>query len=77
MQQTPTDRPSLQMSLEQRYANQKVGGAFDAKQVKIQPMDFGLQDKLFETPVFSSDNFNDKALNYSDSMGVSTKKYKP
>jgi hypothetical protein len=76
--QTPTERPSLQTSLEQRYATQKVGGAYDAKQVKTQPIDFGLQDKQFEDPaVLAPDNFNAKALDYAKSIGVSVKRYKP
>lgn len=29
----PTDRPSLTKTLEQRYKDQKVGGAYDAKNI--------------------------------------------
>ena len=76
--QTPINRESLTTTLEQRYANQNVGGAFNAKEVVNQPIDFGQQDKTFESPSgFAADNFNDKALNYVSSMGHSTKKYKP
>lgn len=76
--QTPTERPSLTTTLEERYANQRVGGAYNAKEVKKQPIDFGIQDKFFESPPdFEPGNFNDKALNFADSIGVSTKKYKP
>lgn len=32
--QTPTQRPSLQISLEERYNTQKAGGAYDAKSIE-------------------------------------------
>jgi hypothetical protein len=78
--QTPTERPSIATTLADRYATQKVGGAYDAKEVKNQPIDFGLQDTLFETQSptsLSPDNFNDNALDFAKSIGVSVKKYKP
>jgi hypothetical protein len=76
--QTPTERPSLKLSLEERYASQQTGGAFNAKNVKEQPIDFGLQDKTFESPSnFSNDNFNPKALNFATSLGHTSTKYKP
>lgn len=77
-QQTPTERPSLQVTLEERYATQRAGGAFDAKEVKQQPIDFGLQNTQFENPAgLAPATFSDKALDYAKSIGVSTKKYKP
>jgi len=76
--QTPVNRESIQTTLEDRYATQKVGGAFNAKEVKNQPIDFGHQDKIFESPAnFSADNFNDKALNFVNTLGWNNKKYKP
>ncbi len=76
--QTPIDRTSLTMTLEERYASQRAGGAYDAKNVRNQPIDFGQQDKTFQTDKFDpTDDFNEKALNFSDSIGVSRKKYKP
>ena len=75
--QTPIDRQSLNTDLASRYETQRVGGAFNAKEVKEQPIDFGYQDKQFESPpTFLSDNFNEKALNYSDYLGVSRQRYK-
>lgn len=74
---TPTPRPSLTNDLASRYANQHVGGAYDAKQVKTQPIDFGILDATYETPgTFEKDNFNEKALNFSDTLGVDRRKYK-
>lgn len=76
--QIPTDRESLTITLEQRYASQKCGGAFDARNVKEQPIDFGHQDRTFQTEGFGpTDDFNEKALNIVKSMGHSNKKYKP
>jgi len=34
---TPVNRESLNKSLEQRYASQKFGGAFDAKDINTKP----------------------------------------
>ena len=102
--QIPIDRKSLDTTLDGRYENQRVGGAFnakdlpknnkidlaerylvqhvggayDAKNVREQPIDFGQQDKTFETPdTFLGDNFNEKALNFAKSTGHTSKKYKP
>lgn len=78
--QTPTERPSISTTLADRYATQRVGGAYDAKEVKKQPIDFGLQDTLFETQSptpLAPDNFNAKALDFAKSLGVSVQKYKP
>lgn len=77
--QTPIDRQSLGTTLEERYATQHVGGAYDARQAgPEQPIDFGQQDKVFESPsTFKTDNFNTKALNFADSLGLDTRKYKP
>jgi hypothetical protein len=77
-EQTPTLRPSLQTTLEQRYSTQRAGGAFDAKNVRNQPIDFGLQNKQWEDPTgFSPERFSDSALDYAASIGVSVDKYKP
>jgi hypothetical protein len=45
------DRPSLNKSIEQRYADQHVGGAFDAK--KPTPAEtFGTLEKTWTKPGF-------------------------
>lgn len=76
--QTPTERPSLTITLEERYATQKVGGAYDAKEVKKQPIDFGLQNKTLQNPSgLAASTFSDKALNTAASSGHTTQKYKP
>ena len=75
--QIPTERPSLQTSLVERYASQACGGAFNAKDVQNQPIDFGLLDKTFETPSDMKGEFNEKALNFVDTTGWNNKKYKP
>lgn len=76
--QTPTERPSLTTSLEDRYNNQKVGGAFNAKEVKKQPIDFGFQNKTFQDPTdLAPETFSQKALNIATLSGHTTKKYKP
>ena len=75
--QIPIDRVSTRISLEARYATQKAGGAFNAKDVKNQPGDFGLQDRTFETPSDINGTFNEKALNFLDTTGFNNKKYKP
>jgi hypothetical protein len=78
MQQTPTERPSLTMTLEERYANQKVGGAYDAREVKKQPIDFGHQNRTLQNPSgLATETFSDKALNTAASSGHTTQKYKP
>jgi hypothetical protein len=77
-QQTPIDRTSMRISLEERYNSQHVGGTYDAKNVKTQPIDFGLQDKLYENPPgLLPDNFNEKALKFAESLGHTNQKYKP
>jgi hypothetical protein len=76
--QTPTERPSLTTTLEERYANQKVGGAFDAKEVRVQPIDFGHQNKTLQNPTgLAPQTFSDKALNTAAASGHTTQKYKP
>jgi len=45
----PTERPSIKTDLASRYATQPAGGAFNAKEVKEQPIDFGLNEKKYET----------------------------
>lgn len=76
--QTPTERPSLTTSLEERYVNQKVGGAFNAKEVKKQPIDFGHQNKVLQNPSgLAASTFSDKALDAAASSGHTTQKYKP
>lgn len=73
--QTPIERTSLKTSLADRYASQKCGGAFDAASVKSQPIDFGYLDKTFEDQ--KTGEYNDKALNFADGLGLNTNKYKP
>jgi hypothetical protein len=84
----PADKlTSLQTDLASRYANQKVGGAFDAKNVKQQPHDVAMNENLFETdpklahPVQGVSNFKGVAdgVNYSEvsqlAKGLKTTKY--
>jgi hypothetical protein len=78
MTQTPTERSSLTTTLEERYANQKVGGAFDAKEVKKQPIDFGHQNKVFQDPAnLAEKDFSQLALGYASLSGHTSRKYKP
>lgn len=42
----PIDRPSLKTSLSQRYAKQRVGGAFDDKNIPTQPGQYGTEGGL-------------------------------
>ena len=57
---TPTDRPSLKTSLSQRYAGQRAGGAFDAKNIPTQPgqrgaeggLGLGIQEQQYTIPLF-------------------------
>ena len=54
------DRVSLKTSLASRYAGQKAGGAFDAKNIPTQPgqrgaeggLGFGMQEQQYTTPLF-------------------------
>ena len=56
----PTVRPSLTISLSQRYATQKVGGAFDDRNIPTQPrqrgsegcLGLGLQEVLYTIPLY-------------------------
>lgn len=56
----PTPRPSLKVSLSNRYASQRAGGAFDAKNISTQPgtrgseggLGFGIQETQFTIPLF-------------------------
>jgi hypothetical protein len=54
----PTDRPSLTKTIEQRYAEQHVGGAFDAKAItlggKHSPIDNSTLSALHTTPGFKT-----------------------
>lgn len=89
--QTPIERTSLTLTLEERYATQKVGGAFDVKSTiqKSGHMSLTLSGnssfKSAQTtpsgfkvnqPVMVTE-YKDSALNVVDSMGFSNKKYKP
>ena len=51
-------RPSTQTDLASRYASQTVGGAYNAKEVKNQPIDFGLQETLWTSPGFKGEGEN-------------------
>jgi hypothetical protein len=56
----PIDRPSLKVSLSQRYATQHVGGAFDDRNIPTVAgtrgaaggLGFGLQETQFTIPLF-------------------------
>ena len=56
----PTDRTSLRTSLSERYSSQRLGGAFDARNILTVPgqrgseggLGFGLQEVLYTTPLF-------------------------
>ena len=89
--QTPIERESLDTTLEGRYNTQHAGGAFDAKDIETSgkhaslskagnssfqsanwtPAGFKTKMALFLT------EFKAKALNFIDSQGIDTRKYKP
>ncbi len=78
---TPINRESLNKSLEERYASQKVGGAFDAKQAT--PDIFGTLEKNWTKPGFAKRGEEGLAIDGSESkkgsffiQGFSNKKYK-
>lgn len=56
----PTERPSLKTSLSDRYATQRVGGAFDDRNIPTVAgtrganggLGFGLQEVQFTIPLF-------------------------
>jgi hypothetical protein len=76
--QTPIDRVSTRISLEDRYATQKAGGAFNAKDVRNQPGDFGLQNQLFQDPTgFADKTYSQLAFDFAAKSGHTTEKYKP
>lgn len=79
---TPIERQSLDMSLEDRYNTQHVGGAFDAK--KDTPDIFGFQEKMWTKAGFTKGGNEQLGVGgrkkYDKSIynqGISTKKYKP
>lgn len=57
---TPTERPSLTKCLAIRYAGQRVGGAFDAKNIPTEPgqrgaeggLGLGIQEQQYTIPLF-------------------------
>jgi len=57
---TPIDRVSLKTSLSTRYAGQRAGGAFDAKNIPTQPgqrgseggLGLGIQEQQYTTPLY-------------------------
>jgi len=55
----PIDRPSLTKTLEQRYADQNVGGAYDAKNITIggkhSPIENSTLSGLHTTPGFKTE----------------------
>lgn len=80
---TQITRQSLSTDLENRYKTQSAGGAFNAKEVKQQPVDFGINEKKFETnsgwpeSTQGVSNFkNDGEGLSSYSKGLDTKPYK-
>lgn len=78
---TPINRESLNKSLEERYASQKVGGAFDAKQAT--PDIFGTLEKKWTKAGFVDSLEEKLGVEGSQSkkgsffiQGFSNKKYK-
>ena len=89
--QTPIERDSLETTLAGRYNTHHAGGAFDAKDIETTgkysslskggnsslqsatwtPSGFKTRMALFLT------EFKAKALNFVDSQGLDSRKYKP
>lgn len=88
--QTPIERTSLTTTLEQRYANQHVGGAFDATSVLIEgysSLTLGGNPSLLsatytpagfklQQPPMQTE-FKESSLNTAAKSGHSSQKYKP
>ena len=84
-------RPSLQTDLASRYANQKVGGAFDAKDIETEGGHSSLSkagNSSIQSGIWTPSGFKTKmslmmtelkakALNFVDSQGLDNRKYKP
>ena len=77
---TPLNRESLNKSLEERYATQHIGGAFDAK--KATPDIFGQLEKDWTKPGFASrgeEGLGIEGIKKGKSLylnGLDTKRYK-
>ena len=87
---TPTERPSLTKTLEQRYEEQKSGGAFDAKNITTDG--HASLDKAgnssFQSAQYTPSGFKTRmqtmvtelketALNWIATQGHTTRRYKP
>ena len=89
--QTSIERDSLETTLEGRYKTQRVGGAFDAKDIETSGKHSSLSKagnssyqssewtpSGFKTKMaFLLTEFKAKALNFVDSQVLSNRKYKP
>lgn len=69
---TPTPRPSLTTDLATRYANQREGGAFDAKKAGTPTSPSSLQEAQFE----KTDTFVKPIQGISNFKGTDTQNYK-
>ena len=82
-------RPSLQTTLEGRYASQQAGGAFNAKEITTEGRASLEKDgkasiqstqwtpKGFKTRMMSLlTEFNGKALGFANYLGVDVRRYK-
>jgi hypothetical protein len=71
----PTERKSLDVNLEERYADQKVGGAFDAKKAG-QTFSDALNNEFADGFTKGGQNTNLPKKESSYLQGHSTRKYK-
>jgi hypothetical protein len=87
---TPISRPSLDTTLEQRYAAQQAGGSFDAKDIETSGGRASLSKggTSFQSAIWTPAGFKTrmallatelkaKALKFIDSQGFNSRKYKP
>jgi hypothetical protein len=88
--QIPTERPSLTKTLEQRYATQHAGGAFNAVNISktghasltiagnssLQSATYTPSGFKLQQPIMVTE-FKDSALNTAAKNGHTNKKYKP
>lgn len=75
-QQTPTERPSLKTSLEQRYLTQQVGGSYDAKSVETAQND--------RMPIYGPDGISPSLIerqwtipNFKVKMAIGDEEFNP
>lgn len=79
---TPTERPSIDTNLEQRYTNQHVGSAYDAKSIRNwgshAPLENSSQSRRWTKPGFRTNMNSTEFTKPEGSMyldGHSNKKY--